>query len=459
MIQPRSGQDTLPAHLEARYGIQVSQLTELDLGVYRVGRRDGPDWVARVFAADRPIAAAEGDAALLRRLEQGEFPAERCAAQEPVSAHEGQGVLVTRYLEGTRADGSRRTCGQLGNLLGRLHTLPSDRVRDGGGWHHLVHQGSPADEIAAARSLLDAAAPGLPADQRPLLAALRAELDRADGCADLPQALIHPDFVPANTIAGPDGGLALVDWTGAGRGPRLYPLAFLLWAAGCRGPSRLDAVVAGYRAHITPTGDEIGRLAGAIWARPLILACWTVLAGREGLAETVADLAADRELAERFADQAARAFAADPSDQGASSHASGTGSGRPAGPDTEAPARGTGASPPPATVTLDGVGGTGLAVAAVRAQETARPDRLFADPLAATFAAAGGLGPDAAPGGRRAAALRVWVVGPHRVPRQPAGRGQPAGLPPGRAARGRVRRPGVPAALAAGHPLLRGGHP
>ena len=245
MIQPRSGRDTLPAHLEARYGIQVGRLTELDLGVYRVGRRDGPDWVARVFAADRPVAAAEGDAAMLVRLEQQEFPAERCAAQEPVSVHEGQGVLVTRYVEGTRADGSRRTFGRLGGLLGRLHALPSDHVRDGGGWHHLVHQGSPAGEIAAARSLLDAAAPGLPADQEPLLAALGAELDRADGCAGLPQALIHPDFGPANTIAASDGGLVLVDWTGAGRGPRLFPLAFLLWAAGCRGPSRLDAVVAG----------------------------------------------------------------------------------------------------------------------------------------------------------------------------------------------------------------------
>jgi hypothetical protein len=117
MIQPRSGQETLPAHLEARYGIQVGRLTELDLGVYRVGRRDGPDWVARIFAADRPIAA-EGDAALLRRLEQEEYPAERCAAQEPVSLHDGQGVLVTRYVEGTWADGSRRTFARLGGLVG-----------------------------------------------------------------------------------------------------------------------------------------------------------------------------------------------------------------------------------------------------------------------------------------------------------------------------------------------------
>jgi Ser/Thr protein kinase RdoA (MazF antagonist) len=178
----------------------VAELTELDLGVYRVGRRDGPDWVARVLAADRPLAAAEGDAALLQRLEQQEFPAERCAAREPVSVHAGQGVLITRYVEGTRADGSRRAFGQLGGLLGRLHLLPGGHARDGGGWHHLVHQGSPAAEIAAARSGLEASALGLPADQRPLLAAWLAELDRADGCADLPQALIHPDFVPANAI-------------------------------------------------------------------------------------------------------------------------------------------------------------------------------------------------------------------------------------------------------------------
>ena len=74
-------------------------------------------------------------------------------------------------------------------------------------------------------------------------------------------------------------------------------------------------------------------------------------------------------------------------------------------------AAGAGAPSPRGTVTLDGVGGTGLTIAAVRARETARPDRLFADPLAATFAEAGGLDLDSPPGGRRAVALRVWVVG------------------------------------------------
>jgi methyltransferase (TIGR00027 family) len=58
---------------------------------------------------------------------------------------------------------------------------------------------------------------------------------------------------------------------------------------------------------------------------------------------------------------------------------------------------------------LDGVGGTGLTVAGIRAEETARPDRLFADPLAAAFVAAAGAPPSRATS-RQAAALRLWIV-------------------------------------------------
>ena len=67
--------------------------------------------------------------------------------------------------------------------------------------------------------------------------------------------------------------------------------------------------MAGYREHLIARGRrDSGGWPGAIRARPLILACWMVLAGRKGLAETVAELAADRELAERFAAQAVQAF-------------------------------------------------------------------------------------------------------------------------------------------------------
>jgi methyltransferase (TIGR00027 family) len=48
--------------------------------------------------------------------------------------------------------------------------------------------------------------------------------------------------------------------------------------------------------------------------------------------------------------------------------------------------------PPPERPPLPHVGLTGVGVAALRAAETARPDRLFEDPYAATFVTAAGLG-------------------------------------------------------------------
>jgi methyltransferase (TIGR00027 family) len=59
---------------------------------------------------------------------------------------------------------------------------------------------------------------------------------------------------------------------------------------------------------------------------------------------------------------------------------------------------------------LEGVPATALAVAAIRAEETARPDRLFADPLAAAFVAASGWASSRPTGDRRAIVLRAWVV-------------------------------------------------
>jgi methyltransferase (TIGR00027 family) len=74
----------------------------------------------------------------------------------------------------------------------------------------------------------------------------------------------------------------------------------------------------------------------------------------------------------------------------------------------------TAASPPPAVPQegepSPGVGTTGVGVAAIRAAETNRPDRLFADPLAAAFVAASGWTPAAPPGDRRVASLRAWIV-------------------------------------------------
>jgi len=76
-----------------------------------------------------------------------------------------------------------------------------------------------------------------------------------------------------------------VDWTGAGRGPRLWSFGFLLWAAGAAGMPCVQAVASGYRAHVRLLPEELDRLAGAVAARPLVLDCWSFATGRRRLPE------------------------------------------------------------------------------------------------------------------------------------------------------------------------------
>ncbi|HEY2577838.1 MAG TPA: SAM-dependent methyltransferase, partial [Streptosporangiaceae bacterium] len=121
-----------------------------------------------------------------------------------------------------------------------------------------------------------------------------------------------------------------------------------------------------------------------IGVRPLIFDCWALCTGRKSLAAVMADWPATRELAQAIAARAAEAFA-----------------GRTGAPTQVAEPAGI----------PEGVGETGLAVAAIRAAETARPDRLFDDPLAGTFVAASGWTPRRVqPGDRRATVLRFWIV-------------------------------------------------
>jgi Ser/Thr protein kinase RdoA (MazF antagonist) len=98
---------------------------------------------------------------------------------------------------------------------------------------------------------------------------LREAVERADGCDDLPHVLVHPDFVLDNAIPTPDERLVIVDWTGAGRGPRLWSLAFLLWATGARHPRLVEVAASRYRNWIPLEPEELARLEGAIRGRPL----------------------------------------------------------------------------------------------------------------------------------------------------------------------------------------------
>jgi aminoglycoside phosphotransferase (APT) family kinase protein len=302
----------LAAHLEERYGVGVADLVPLDVGVFRVNRRDGSRWVARVFPARRPIAGVHEDATILQLLEQGGFPAERCAHPEPVSEIAGQGVLVTHFLEDHGPLRPGRPAALLGALLGRLHAHAATNARAGGAWHHLSFTGGPREELAAAAELLEDHLPRVRVRELSLFDRLRDEIARIDDCHDLPHAFVHPDFVPANAISTADERLAIIDWTGAGRGPRLWSIGFLLWAAGARDLRLVDLVVSRYKRSIELEPAELDRLEGAIRGRPVVLEAWSVCAGRRELADAVDRIERADELARSIAICARRAFNAPP---------------------------------------------------------------------------------------------------------------------------------------------------
>jgi Ser/Thr protein kinase RdoA (MazF antagonist) len=308
----------LRSHLERVYGVEVAAIRALDSGVFSVERRHGPAWVARRFPPGRSVSATRGDADILRFLASQGFPAERVAAPDPVSNLDGHSVLVTEFVQpvprsermaAIKGSGGLR---YIGDLLGQLHALPEGpaaTTRPGGAWHHLA-DGGPTAEIVAAVRKLDGVRDLVPSDQSDLFEQLRADVTALDAGEGLPPALLHPDFVLSNMIASVDQGLMVVDWTGAGRGPRVWSLAFLLFAEGAKNLARIDLVVAGYRRHVELGPEELIRLDTVVRSRPVLLAVWAFCQGRKTLVETVGEVAEVTELAKQVGQRARAAFAA-----------------------------------------------------------------------------------------------------------------------------------------------------
>jgi Ser/Thr protein kinase RdoA (MazF antagonist) len=304
-----TGIATLASHLNSTYDIDVSAMTELDLGVIRVDRRDGPSWVVRVFPKSRPLDDVRKDAHVLERLEFGGFPAERTAAPSPVSTHDDQGVLVTEFIPGERPKAGGRTFAYLGGLLGALHTREGTNLAPGGGWHHLVSTGTPSDEVRALRSVLEDHGASVATSDKAAFKALSAAISNIDVCEDLPHCFVHPDMVPFNAIERDDRSLAIVDWANAGRGPRLWSLGVSLFAAGVRDIGLVEKFVSRYVKWSSLQPEELTRLEGAIGARPLTIHAWEVVYGRTSLSETTQTLRIFKRTSTEIADAARYSFA------------------------------------------------------------------------------------------------------------------------------------------------------
>jgi Ser/Thr protein kinase RdoA (MazF antagonist) len=301
-------------HLAERYGFRAHTLFSFDQDVVLLRRDEGPSCVARAFGPQRPRAAVEGDAAILRWLAEQHYPAERCAVADPVSTLRDCTVLVTEAVPAVPAvpRAQRRQAIKdaggirgLGELLGRLHTLPLPRgsaARSGGAWHHAV-DGSPVDELAAAGEWLEQAQAEASFRDVARLGELAEALEFADGCDGLPVAFTHPDFVLRNVVATPDPAMVLVDWAGAGVGPRLSALAFLLWAEGGKDMRRVDLALAGYSRHVQLTAEELARMEAAITARPMVLDIWRLRHRGLSATDAVTGAAEHRGLARAIAER------------------------------------------------------------------------------------------------------------------------------------------------------------
>jgi Ser/Thr protein kinase RdoA (MazF antagonist) len=239
-----------------------------------VDRQDGPAWVARAHLTVRPAGRARDDAEVLRLLERRGIPAERCAHPEPVSELDGRAILVTEFVPGSPCRVTPASARDLGRLLGEIHSLVTEdgpSQRPAGSLHHLpAYEGGPGQDLAAARAMLADLDGRVPAEHLQVYESLQQLMARGDDCRGLPESFVHPDPVPANAIATEDGPL-LVDWTGAGRGPRLASLCVLAQSVG---PGNAPGVMRGYTEHQRLTAEELDRLEGVLWIRPLWLAAW-----------------------------------------------------------------------------------------------------------------------------------------------------------------------------------------
>jgi Phosphotransferase enzyme family len=246
-------------------GQPLSLDSVLDVDVYRLRpAAGGPDLVARAFGAGVAAATVNAAARVLTGLAGTPFPAERCASDPPVlPLGGGRHLLVTDYVEPVPAPGPGFILAWCAGLLARLATRSAPDLPSGGGWHRLG--GTPPDEIAEALRLGGQIGPSA--------GELVEALADADDGTGLPEALIHADLTPPNAVPRGDQPPVIIDWIGAGRGPRAWPLAVLLFAAGPRGARRgLDR----YSRSISLSEEELRRLPGMLITRPLALDLWSV---------------------------------------------------------------------------------------------------------------------------------------------------------------------------------------
>lgn len=270
--------------IRERYRAQVVSLHRLPSYsgkyIYQVSLANGTLWILRVVE-DSSKATFVELVHLLLFFEQENYPTERVVftiEQTAVVTVGDWHLLMTTFLVGTPLEYAPPTFSLLGAIVGRLHALKPSLT-------YVPPRASmlPANELAFARQQLDAVASRVThpyITQYDLLEKALLSIDRG---MRLPTTLIHNDCHPANALVTAPGHVILLDWEGAGMGPAILDVGFLLvncdgkapWeplSTGSFHPNEelLQAVLEGYCQYHQLTTDELDYLPDAIRFRSLV---------------------------------------------------------------------------------------------------------------------------------------------------------------------------------------------
>lgn len=233
-------------------------------GIYRVDSTGGPPYLLRAYRQDETKAAwLAGRAASLLFLEQAGYPAPRVVRTlngELVGRFQGWAGLLLTFVEGTTASDSLADYHAIGATLGRLHQLDPRQAATAtppippSRWQ-------PASKISQWIADLTAIAGQIPPELRGLYRFSLETLQRVAGWSELPLTVLHTDCWAHNAIRTPGGEIILIDWDGAGLGPAVLDLGYLLVACHAFLPEW---------PHIVPHGGRISAvMEGYLQQRPL----------------------------------------------------------------------------------------------------------------------------------------------------------------------------------------------
>jgi Ser/Thr protein kinase RdoA (MazF antagonist) len=243
---------------------------------YRLRQRDGTTVAVRAYRAEVLLAPhlrgsgtesvtdwLLGRAATLHWLAAQGYPAPRVVATRTGDLIGVAGAWLTwatGYIPGRALQPGGGQAGMLGAALGRLHALgPAPGVEAGPGPSMGLAPWHPAAAVPAALGRLDAVAPMLPGEWRPLHAQFRSTLLAVRAMAPaLPVAVVHGDARPRNAVVDRAGEVVLIDWENGGLGLPVLDLGYCLLECHLDAGLPVGSLEA---SHITP---DPGRIAAVL---------------------------------------------------------------------------------------------------------------------------------------------------------------------------------------------------